>query len=206
MFQFCASLKEVFLRSFPPQQSVESSLFVPYIRDHSMDALVDAAPISRATLTTFQTFFSQQTVLAVDMLTPPFLYIRHADLVPQEDWLQQVHFPTTKESIAPVATWLCLLLSYLPESEPPIPVDADSCLMPKLARYIFSFPIMARGYFATLVQKRDVHALVLLYHFYRAARMLLPKDMYWWAHKRAFGMELLLRETLVGECARRGCS
>ncbi|KAF2656366.1 hypothetical protein K491DRAFT_704081 [Lophiostoma macrostomum CBS 122681] len=195
IFGFCASLKEVFLRSFP-SPSLESSVFMPYVQENPIEELANAAQISKATLSAFQVFFSKQKCVHTETLETPLPYSRGLDLLLPEDWLQQVYFPTTT-GIAPVVTWLCLLLSYLPESEPRVRINADSHLMMKLARYIFSFPIMARGHFASLVQQKDDHALVLLYHFYRAARVLLPKDKYWWAHKRAAEMERTLRNNSV---------
>ncbi len=36
-----------------------------------------------------------------------------------------------------------------------------------------------------MVQHGDPHAVLLLYHFYRAVLILLPAEKYWWAQKRA---------------------
>lgn len=62
-------------------------------------------------------------------------------------------------------------------------------------RYFFSFPVLASGPFLNLARGGDGRALVVLYHFYRAARVLLTSDESWWARERSRVLEgLILRE------------
>ncbi|UNI19825.1 hypothetical protein JDV02_005975 [Purpureocillium takamizusanense] len=63
-------------------------------------------------------------------------------------------------------------------------------------RFFFVFPILCSGTFAQMAVDGDARALVLLFHFYRAARTLLAGvGQGWWAAERSRVLEaLLLRE------------
>jgi hypothetical protein len=80
--------------------------------------------------------------------------------------------------------------------------QARTPLLPGLVRYIFTFPVMCRGSFALMFQQSDPHALLLLYHFYRAVRILLPTDECWWTYKRAAPSETVLKEWSIRESGR----
>jgi len=103
---------------------------------------------------------------------------------------------------ATIINELCLILSFLPEAQPSEPVRTKTSLLPELVRYIFTFPVMCRGPFASMVQQSDPHALLLLYHFYRAVRILLPPDEGWWAYKRAKLSETVLKAWLIAEIGK----
>jgi hypothetical protein len=64
-------------------------------------------------------------------------------------------------------------------SNPPLPPITD------IARYLFSFPTRSTPSFISLVQRNDPRALLILFYYYRAVRMLLPEKQCWWSQKRA---------------------
>jgi hypothetical protein len=143
----------------------------------------------------------------LDLLNIPFLYIRGTDLEVSNPWLYipnlQDALDPIEDGYAPLVTQLCLVLSFLPEAQPPKAVSSESPLLPELARYILQFPVLCRGPFASMVEQSDPHALLLLYHFYRAVRILLPPGECWWAQKRAAVAEVVLKEWLTRESAKQ---
>jgi hypothetical protein len=108
-----------------------------------------------------------------------------------------------------VVNRLAVILTFLSEiSNPPAtslggsPLTAVSYLMPQrtdIERYFLSFPLLCFGPFLDLILNGDSRALVVLYHIYRAARLLLATQDSWWATKRSaimerfIGMELKAR-------------
>ena len=207
IFAFCSSLKKVFLKSVPLIID-QPSVFMPHIQYHPTNVLVGAAQISNATLTQYQDFFSYHRPLNLGLLNIPLPYTRGTDLAISNPW--QNHVPKVQDApdpiddgYAPVIARLCLILSFLPEARPPDSISAESSLLPELAKYILSFPVMCHGPFASMVQQSDPHALLLLYHFYSAVRILLPPCEYWWAHKRATMSETFLRKWLTRESAKQ---
>jgi hypothetical protein len=79
-----------------------------------------------------------------------------------------------------------------------LPLEVGSLLFNELTNYIVTMPILCHGPFATMVQQEDPHALLLLYHFYRATARLLPETGCWWAQHRARVSERALRARLLG--------
>lgn len=206
IFTFASSLKEVFLKSVSHDSAKHSVFMQKHIQVDPTDVLVEAAQIGSATLAQYQDFFSYDRPLTQELLTIPFTYSRTAELVVSNPWRQ--HLPKSApdpidDGYLPVIRRLCLILSFLPESQPPQMADVDAPFFPQLVRYILSFPVMCHGPFSTMVQRSDPHALVLLYHFYRAANILLSPDLCWWAHKRAAMSEKLLKEWLIRNSADR---
>ncbi|KAF2793238.1 hypothetical protein K505DRAFT_244824 [Melanomma pulvis-pyrius CBS 109.77] len=212
IFAFSSSLKQVFLRSFPVS-SIQSSVFMPHIRNSPLDNLVGTAQISSGTLANFQDFFAYDHPLTLDLLNVPLPYTRGIDWVNLDAWKNHVHDTQDtpdliKDGYMPVITRLCLILSFLSEASPPDSLSSKSPLLVGLARYMHSFPAMCNASFvsmchspfASMVHQSDPHALLLLYHFYRAVRILLPPNEYWWAHKRATVLETVLKEWLIAEC------
>ncbi len=61
-----------------------------------------------------------------------------------------------------------------------------------MARYFFTFPVLASGPFLDLARVGDGRALVVLFHFYRAARVWLTADECWWASERSRVLERLI--------------
>ncbi|KAI1374105.1 hypothetical protein F4677DRAFT_447752 [Hypoxylon crocopeplum] len=207
VFAMGSSLKEVFLKCVP-LISDQPSKFLPLLRYNPMDKLVAAARISNSTLANYQEYFSYHRPINLELLTIPLPYLRSTDLALSDLW--QHHIPQRQNELDPIGDGyepaiarLCLVLSFLPEAQPPDYVSAESTLFSDLARYILSFPVTCHGPFASMVQKRDPHALSLLYHFYHATRRLLPPGEYWWAHKRATVSEANLKEWLTEESIKQ---
>ncbi|KAK2589713.1 hypothetical protein QQS21_012610 [Conoideocrella luteorostrata] len=68
----------------------------------------------------------------------------------------------------------------------PMPRQAD------LQRLIFTFPVFCCGAMLELVAAGDARTLIMLYHFYRAVRILLPTEESWWAGERSRHLEGLI--------------
>jgi hypothetical protein len=206
IFSLNSSLKQVFLKSIPLISNQRSTI-LPHIAHNPRVALAEAAQISDSTLADYQNIFSYHRPLTSELLNVPLPYIRGRGLASSSLW--QDHVPKIKEQHNPihdgymnVVTELCLILSYIPEAQPPDSISAESPLLPDLARYIFSFPVLCRGPFASMIQQSNPYALLLLYHFYRAVRILLPPNECWWAYKRATLSETILKEWLTREIAK----
>jgi len=194
-FSHSASLKQVFLKALPLILN-HPSVFLPHLQQNPMVKLVEAAQISNSTLAKYQDFFSSDHQLNAELLQPP-AFTRGTDLA--NVW---EHGRSQMDGFAPIINHICLILSFLPEAEP----DAVTPLLPQLASYIVSFPVLCRGFFALKVHQSNPHALLLLYHFYRAVRILLPPDECWWAQKRATTSETILKEWLIRESVRQSAS
>ncbi len=74
----------------------------------------------------------------------------------------------------------------------------EGTLQEDLVRYFFTFPVFASGPFLDMARSGDARALVVLLHFYRAARVLLTADSCWWARERSRVMEGLILQELEG--------
>ncbi|KAH8886054.1 hypothetical protein GQ53DRAFT_845159 [Thozetella sp. PMI_491] len=209
IFAFSSVLKTVFLKSVP-MLSAQSSVLLPHMRVDMGDKLAEAVGVSNRKLGQYQDFFSYHRPIKPDRLHIPLSSDQDGDNVPvmQGPWVvhpeKSRHISDPKEAVyAPVIARLCVILSFLPEAGSRCLVDTASPLFPVLARYIFCFPVTCCGPFAALIQNRDPHALLMLYHFYRAARILLPPSECWWAHERAAVSEVLLKDWLAGESAKQ---
>lgn len=212
VFGMGSSLKEVFLKSVPLIADQPSKL-LPLLQYNPMEKLVAAARISSSTLTRYQEFFSYHRPIDMELLNIPLPYQRHIDLAVSDLWNNHVHQSTNTtvsmkdghvpDGYVPAIARLCLILSFLPEAQPPDYTHGESTLSPDLARYILSFPVSCHGPLATMVQQGDPHALCLLYHFYRAVRILLSPQEYWWASKRATVSEANLGKWLMKEGSKQ---
>ncbi|KJR83647.1 uncharacterized protein SPSK_04417 [Sporothrix schenckii 1099-18] len=78
--------------------------------------------------------------------------------------------------------------------------DGLAELQPDIERCCFLFPVLSGNLLRNLVSQDDSRALILLGHFYRAARILLTSQSAWWARQRSTIME----ETILKELATRG--
>jgi len=207
IFTLSSGLKQVFLETVPLTYD-QPSVFLPQTACNGRDKLVPAAQISNSTLAKYQRFFSYYRPLGLEQLNIPLPFTRGTDLATSNAW--QDHVPEIQDALdpirdgyVPIITHLCLILSFLPEARLSDSIDAESPLLLGLGRYIFTFPVLCRNLFASMVQQSDPHTLLLLYHFYRAVRILLPKGEYWWAHKRAAVSETVLKKWLTSEIAKQ---
>lgn len=220
VFAMGASLKEVFMKSLPTLRR-QPSRFLPLLRCNPMDTLVPAARISEETLAKYQDFFSYARPIRPELLDVPMpAPASENDLVATKLWdhrdcQAQTQPDPSEDAYSPIIVRLSLVLSFLPEAHPRDYPGAMSPLFAHLARYILSFPVMCHGpftmapkrgcpvRFSAMVQQGDPHALSMLYHFYRAVRVLLPSEDCWWAQKRAAASEAKLRGWLEQESAKQ---
>lgn len=203
LFTFSSRLKQVFLKSISVPRGY-TSLFLPHLLHNPIDKLGSVLLMSNETLAKCQDFFSRHRPLSVELLNVPLQYSPITDLYP-DSWRNKVYYihaapDPTADQYTPVINRLCMILSFLPEARSPNSGEIHQDILPELIRYVCSFPVFCHGYFATMVQQKDSRALLLLYHFYRAVRVLFPPTRCWWAHKRAVGMENALREWLTRQC------
>ncbi len=213
LFRLSSGTKHVFMNSI---RSVfdKPSVYVPYIRFSPRAVLVKAARISRKTLEKFQEHFAYDRPLEISMMSVPLPYIRGnkegTDLAGDECWIlraaeMEASDRMTPECFSLLIIRLCLILSFLPEAQdtPSQPL-LDPEIAAALSRYIFSFPVVCHKPIVSMIRDGDLHVLLLLYHFYRAVRILLVSDRDWWAQRRASILEMVLHEHLLQELARAG--
>ncbi|KAH8658221.1 hypothetical protein BX600DRAFT_514729 [Xylariales sp. PMI_506] len=202
-----SGLKQALLKSVPvPSAAV--SLLGPQLRRNTPDILMAAARISTDTLAGFRRVLSYHRPLDSESLAlPPARIWADGDLAK----LRPLHVLMPEDPVEAyelVVTRLSLILAFLPEARPPAAADgADEAasaelleLLPDLARYIFTLPMLCYGPVVSMVEGNDPHVVLLLYHFYRAVRILLPSEQYWWAHKRATVSEAALKSWLMQQC------
>ncbi len=212
LFRLSSGTKHVFMNSIRFVFD-KPSVYIPHIRFSPRTVLVSAARISRGTLEKFQEYFAYDRPLEISMLSVPLPYIRGnkegTDLAGDECWIlraaeMELSDRMTPECFSLLITRLCLILSFLPESQdtPSQPLDPE--VAAALSRYIFSFPIVCHKPIVSMIRQGDLHILLLLYHFYRAVRILLVSARDWWAQKRARILEMVLNEHLLQELARAG--
>ncbi|PYH93974.1 hypothetical protein BO71DRAFT_326423 [Aspergillus ellipticus CBS 707.79] len=189
IFPFSSSLKQVFLANVP-FLSRQPSVLLPLLARNPADNLVASARVSEETDLQFRNHFGYHRPINNNMLNLPCITRdQQQQPPPQSPEINELHPPGYDSAI----TRLSLLLSFLPETRHTESVTTDSPspshLLSDIARSIFTFPVQCHGPFAVLVERNDPHALLLLYHFYRAVGVLLSGSRYWWALKRAAVLE-----------------
>ncbi len=225
LFSYCSSMKQVFLKCVPHAlDQHQPSLCLPHLQRHNPAEVLAQSTAQRNSdmLDRFREYFSHGRPLDLDMLNIPVSHGRGTDPTTSkvsiaDASLQHSNRRETTDDAGPDMTaigdgfetavnGLCLILSFLPAEGPVSRGGTDEVnerptmsILPGLARYMLFFPVMCNGPFASKVQQCDPHALLLLYHFYRAVRILLPPDEYWWAHRRATISEKVLHEWLSNE-------
>lgn len=115
---------------------------------------------------------------------------------------QRTAFERVARRLSPI---LCCLATPQVSAE-----VSHSTAMPKkadLQRLLFTFPVFCCGPMLEMIAKGDARALMLLFHFYRAVRVLLPTEETWWAGERSRKLEGLILAELEGRgykmCLRR---
>ncbi|KAL7953892.1 hypothetical protein V8C34DRAFT_317790 [Trichoderma compactum] len=207
----------VFL-SCTPLSLQGSSPLMPHIKHSSRNVLVNAAKLSRKALENFRRYFSYERPLTPSLLSVPLPFVRDSDLAPEDFWaveipkLAEIGPSKSKEAgyslkgYYGIVDRLCLILSFLPEAQDNEYEGLSPELRANLSRYLIIFPVLCDQQFVSMVRHGDPHAMVLLYHFYRAVRILVPSTEHWWAQRRASLAETVIQQWLFRECARNGVS
>jgi hypothetical protein len=200
IFSLSSGLKQVFLKDLPIE-SGHPSILLEHAADDPRAKLLEAAQISSETRAQHQALFSSDKPLRLEHISVRLPYKRNTSQVSMSEGVNVMKCTAGSENVdvgySYIVRELCLVLSFLPEAQPPSSPFAEKSLLEALVKYIFAFPVMCRGAFASLVERNDPHALLVLYHFYRAVGILLPRENCWWAHKRAELSEVVLKKWLI---------
>ncbi|KAL6885413.1 hypothetical protein GGI43DRAFT_304574 [Trichoderma evansii] len=217
LFQHSLGILHVFLSCVPLSLHKPSPL-LPHIKYSSRIVLVNAAKLSEESFENFRRFFSYDRPISSSLLSFPLPFIRNSDFAPER--LLAVEIPKLAE-ISPSASKeagyslkgyygvvdrLCLILSFLSEAQDGEYEGLSPELTKNLSRYLIIFPLLCDQQFISMVRHGDLHAMVLLYHFYRAVRILVPSTEHWWAQNRASLAETVIERWILRECARNGTS
>lgn len=84
------------------------------------------------------------------------------------------------------------------------PPQSLTHLQPDIERCFFTFPVLCGAIFRDLALQGDSRALVMLCHFYRAARILLTSSTSWWARQRSHLIESLILRELISRGLETG--
>ncbi|KAK1242530.1 hypothetical protein MKX08_005342 [Trichoderma sp. CBMAI-0020] len=215
LFQHSVGILHVFLSCVPISLHKQSSL-LPYIRYSSRTVLVNAAKLSKCSFENFRRFFAYDRPISPSLLSVPLPFVRNSDLTPESllavevPKLAEIGPSTSKEAgyslqgYYGIVDRLCLILSFLPEAQDGECEALSPELTRNLSRYLIIFPILCDQQFVSMVRHGDLHAMVLLYHFYRAVRILVPSTEHWWAKKRASLAETAMKQWILRECTGNG--
>ncbi|KAJ9144967.1 hypothetical protein NKR23_g5655 [Pleurostoma richardsiae] len=213
MFELSLGLQQIFHNSLP-HVFEGPSVFVKPARYSPRTTLVRAATISRCTLDLFMSHFDYARPMEKGALQTPLPFKRGEDLAPEECWMYHSwHLVDdggpAEESYIRALRRLCLLMSFLPEAQG----DRETShgltddLVSDYARYVFLFPVLLlERPLIRMTKQRNPKALLLLYHYFRCIRVLLPRKECWWAQKRASISEMALWEILEKQCSMAGQS
>ncbi|KAI8630376.1 hypothetical protein F5Y19DRAFT_429816 [Xylariaceae sp. FL1651] len=208
VFGFSFSLKKTLLTGF--QHSCEEpSRFRKQLLYTPSEVLAQATKISDDRLAEYKEFFSYHRPLRLEMLNTPLPSTLGIDESNSDRPINGIlgtgaAFDAPDNAYAQVVSRLCLILPFLSQAESLSSGSSnESHLLPVLAKYILSFPLLGYSPFPTMIERGDEHALLLLYHFYRAVRILLSPADWWWAHKRAVVAEAVLRDRLISAIAKQ---
>ncbi|KAH6884228.1 putative C6 transcription factor [Thelonectria olida] len=104
----------------------------------------------------------------------------------------QLAYEQMARRVSPILCCVSLLADKTSEWSQPAAQD----LKADFAQMFFSFPILYCWPFLKLTANGDSRALVILFHFYHGARILLDSANSWWACERSRVMEKLILDEL----------
>ncbi|KAI0453592.1 hypothetical protein F5B21DRAFT_479197 [Xylaria acuta] len=205
VFGFSSSLKKTLLTGFERPWE-QPSVFRQSLTKNPGDEIAAAFQTSPDRLAEYEDFFSYHRPLSMEMMNRPPTNAVDEDQAnsgfrPNHVFQTKVAIDPAEDAYVPVVRRLCLILPFLSQGESPDSTSGPdpSPILPLLAQFILSFPLLGWSAFPALIERGDEHALFLLYHFYRAVRVLLSHKDWWWAHKRAAVAEGVLRERLISK-------
>ncbi|KAI0102973.1 hypothetical protein GGR51DRAFT_258789 [Nemania sp. FL0031] len=205
VFGFSSSLKKTLLTGFERPWE-QPSVFRQSLMKNPGDEITAACKASPDKLAEYEDFFSYHRPLTIEMLNSLSTNSVNKDQInsgsgPNHVSQKQAAADPAEDAYTPVVHRLCVILPFLGQSQSPDSVSTPdpSSMLPLLAKFILSFPLLGWSAFPSLIERGDAHALFLLYYFYRAVRILLPHKDWWWARKRAVVAEGVLREWLISK-------
>lgn len=193
----------MFLNYIPTApKSTISSILQRHLAKNPLDLLLNNSNTSEESFAKYQDFFAYEKPLTKEKLNTSLpLFNRTKQLASDKK-----RSPEHSGSCRSIINTLTIILSFLPEThseteEPQNKINTENeeprlTVAPEIVRCIWSFPITCRGAFVSLIQQSDPHALFVLYHFYRAVRILLSGYEGWWAQERARVWEEVLGKWL----------
>ena len=199
LFIISASLKGVFLKCLCKAPR-ESSVFVDHLPRDPARALSQAPQMGVLDKVERQNLFSATCPINSELPGPLLTGHDYSQAVSEEcRCLALGQGRRAVERAAPLIKHLSMILAFLPDfSTYSIEAQRTSQLWRDLSLYIFSFPVRCRSYFTGDAEPQDHQCrLLLLYHFYRAVRILLRDKQFWWAQGRVRASEALLKSKLL---------
>lgn len=152
----------------------------------------------------------QQTVAAVDssragMAGCPFAAASATDSMSTGALVTSNTHQVDKKAFREIVRKLSPLLSCI--TPPSVLLNPPASLEADMERLIYALPILCCGPNAKLAMKGDSRALVVLFHLYHVASVLLNKERGWWAGARGGKLKDAIREELksrgLGVCLRK---
>ncbi|OAG05865.1 uncharacterized protein CC84DRAFT_739156 [Paraphaeosphaeria sporulosa] len=196
LFTYSASLKNILLGCFEPSDVHRSSVMQWLVNDGTLS---DAVPVDAATAAQMRDLFlCERKVVPEDLSLVASTYADDPITSKQSDHQSTADNSPYTAVIAALTPLLHLTqISHRIYSSSQLTSSATS-ISTRIARHILCFPILSRGLFGGKIAARDPRAMLMLYHFFRAVRVLLAGDEFWWAARRAVALEQGLG-TLLGD-------
>ncbi|KAF2006801.1 hypothetical protein P154DRAFT_421197 [Amniculicola lignicola CBS 123094] len=204
IFRLAGGLVEIFLSANSVIYEKPSSFLAEMVYSPRL-SLNSVAHLSKEKLASLYSFFSYTQPLRYEQLSITSALASEGH--PNSQHSESIGIPAAGEeddiflAHKDVVSRLAVIIPFLPEvrgQEPEAPNVSD------LARYAFTFLILIYPYAERAISRQDPKGLLLLYHFYRAVRILLGSSNCWWTHRRARLLEPLLEARLRTEF--EGCS
>jgi hypothetical protein len=203
VFAFNSALKGVFLRGVSRAQPPRSAL-LPHMAVDVMGPLIEAARADAGRMGRYLELFPYCRPLSLDMVDAVVSpCVASNNTLSTKKLVVDPHgAAVVNDGYTNAVEKLSLLLSFLPDPQGPAEETGSTAFSSPLswnhfARYISAFPVMCHGPFAAMVERGDPHAMLLLHHYYRAVRVLLPPRECWWTCRRAATSEAALKTWLT---------
>ncbi|KAJ5216650.1 uncharacterized protein N7498_003057 [Penicillium cinerascens] len=204
LFTLSPGMSQIFLTAIP-LMTRKPSTFINGVLHQPSRTVQEALTTFRLDASQYLYFFAQWYDTALDhrALTLPRLSQPGGADQSRRLTFEYRYEPTDDplEAYMAVVCRLSNILAVLPDAREGSRslLEDDPSLVDDVSRLFLTFPMLCHAPFIQMLRERDPRALLLMYHFYRAAKILLPEDKCWWAAKRADLLQRALKSVLVGE-------